>query len=94
MISRSAFALFVLFSLVSPAIAQDPPAISQTNPATPSEAPFLLPADPGAAAPIWLTLDCSQFDHGLCHYIPDPNFPNDCCIPSPKRLGCVSYCTE
>ena len=85
---------FVLFALVSAAaFAQDPPAISPASSGSPVDAPFLLPQEPGAVAPVWLTLDCDQFNHGLCHYIPHPTFPDDCCIASPPRVGCVNYCT-
>jgi len=87
-----AFVLFALFSAA--AFAQDPPKISPTSSGTPADAPFLLPDEPGAVAPVWLTLDCSQFDHGFCHYIPAPSFPDECCIASPPRIGCFNYCTE
>ena len=88
---RLALALFVLFS--AGLVAQDSPQVSTASPAILADAPFLLPASPDPVAPVWLVLDCSQFDHGACHYIPDPAFPNECCIPSPKRVGCFSYCT-
>jgi hypothetical protein len=85
---------FVLFALVSAAaFAQNPPEISKKSPALASEAPFLLPDEPGAVAPVWLTLDCTQFDHGFCHYIPAPTAP-DCCIASPPRVGCFNVCTD
>ena len=87
-----AFVLFALFSAA--AFAQDLPAISPASPGTPADAPFLLPDEPGAVAPVWLTLDCTQFDHGTCHYIPAPGAPDDCCIASPPRVGCYNVCVD
>ncbi|HXU31753.1 MAG TPA: hypothetical protein VN851_14355 [Thermoanaerobaculia bacterium] len=85
-----AFVLFALFS--APTFAQNLPQVSPANPGTPAEAPFLSPGEQGAA-PVWLTVTwCSQFDHDLCHYIPHPAFPDECCIPSPQRVGCFNYC--
>lgn len=46
----------------------------------------LLAAPPAAQA----ELDCSQFNHGLCSYVPGP-VPG-CCRPSPPRVGCPSFC--
>lgn len=97
--SRLALALFTLvglFALFSTSlIAQDLAKSPQASPATPSEAPSLVPASsepapPEPAAPLWLTTWCSQYDHGSCHFYPEPRFPNDCCRSS--SISCPSFC--